>query len=618
MCGIFIAFNHAGLTHGRDEMFERAIATARHRGPDNIDHFRDDFCFLGHSRLSIIDLDVASNQPFRFEHFLMTYNGEIFNYEELRAELQQLGRSFRTESDTEVVIQAYAQWGVDCFVRLNGMWSLAIYDTAKRELTVSRDRFGQKPLFLSRNGSDVLFASEFQQLAGLVDKRIDYGLIQMFLKEGTYEGGRRTFLETIQEFPKAHYLKISASGAWESKAYWHYPDGEITPTDNDTVETFSELLSDAVRLRLRSDVPFGLLLSGGVDSTLVAHYAREHSGETKGVPAFTFSSGDHYDERGFAETVADRLDLDLHVSIQEQVPSDYKSRLKALVRHLGRGHSSPAIVSVDYLYESVARNGVRVALDGQGADELLAGYKSYFMLIIPWYLARGKFRQAYLCFRDQLRFGFASAIILFLRNVLPSPLKKLMRLVYGYERLFRAYHGSRFTRWLDVEDHVGRNSNLLNRYLISQHDLGLENLLYYGDIVAMRSSVENRSPFMDHRLVEFAFQHDEKLKLHDAIDKYALRKSPAYNCYRDVLEREKLGFSSGILPSTKASMITDLRDSPILDWPIFSRRMGDFVRSDQLLRSKYERLLFRLYQVHIWNELFIEEAGSDLPAPACS
>lgn len=609
MCGIFVAYNHIGLEKKLTENFKSAIAKIVHRGPDNTGHFADNYCFLGHTRLAILDLDKASDQPFWHGDYLLTYNGEIFNYLELRTELQNLGCSFHTESDTEVVIAAYAKWGVECFSRFNGMWALAIYDTAKNELVVSRDRFGQKPLFMSRSDSEVYFASEFQQLSNLVEFDIDYGLIQMFLKEGTFEGKGRTFLRTIQEFPKAHYLRITRSGEWESRAYWSYWSGEVAPTDETIISEFADLLSDAVRLRLRTDVPFGLLVSGGVDSTLIASYARQHIGKGKAIPAFAFSSNDANDERAYAEKVSDRLGLELNVSSQEQNPSDYKKRLAMLVRHLGRGHSSPAIVSIDYLYESVSRKGIRVALDGQGADELLAGYKNYFVLVIPWYFVRGQFRQAWLAFLDQLRFGFIASVLLFLRNTLPPPFRKIMRLVYGYELLFRNYPEVKTPRWISVKP-VTKNANLLNRYLIWHHNLGLENLLYYGDIVAMRNSVENRSPFMDHRLVDFAFSHDDKLKLKDAIDKYALRTSAAYQPFRDVLEREKIGFSSDILAETKKSMIAELRKSRILEWPIFSNRATRFINSDAPMKYKFERFLFRLYQVHLWHEIFINDIDS--------
>jgi asparagine synthase (glutamine-hydrolysing) len=605
MCGIFVAFNPGGTTSIESVKLTNAIESVKHRGPDNIGEFRDSFCFLGHARLSIIDLNASSDQPFKFKNLQMTYNGEVFNFEELRADLELLGRSFSTNSDTEVVLQAYDEWGVDCFERFNGMWALAIYDTNSHELLVSRDRFGQKPLFLAKYGDDVFFASEFQQLVPFVEKVVDFGLIQLFLKEGAYENQGCTFMRTIQEFPKAHYLKISSSGVWESRAYWRYWSGEITETTSESIEVFSELLSDATNLRLKSDVPFGVLVSGGVDSTLVAHYARCHSGKASEIHAFSYSSEDQFDERCYAERVANMLNLNLHVSTQDASASAYTDRLKHIVKHLGRGHSSPAIVSIDYLYEAVAKCGIRVAIDGQGADELLAGYKTYFMLVIPWYLARGRFKQAFLALRDQKNFGFIASIILYFRSVFPPSLRKIMRMLYGYEKLFKSFRQVPVERLVKVNQRNSENSNLLNRYLIKQHNAGLENLIYYGDIVSMMNGVENRSPFMDHRLVEYSFKHDDELKLFDAVDKYALRRSQPYFEYEDILERSKLGFPSAILPETKIYMANELKNSPILCWPIFNKRIIKFASSEDILSEKYERLLFRLYQVHLWNEIFV-------------
>jgi asparagine synthase (glutamine-hydrolysing) len=605
MCGIFVAFNRYGLNQKRLPQYKNAINIVNHRGPDSINYLNTTNCFLAHSRLAIMDLNDSSNQPFHYQNFIITYNGEVFNYKEIRSELQGLGHIFNTDSDTEVVIAAYAEWGVSCFKIFNGMWALAIFDSIKQELIISRDRFGQKPLFVAKFEDNVYFASEFQQLNNLVDKEIDYGLIQMFLNEGTFENEGRTFYQNIQEFPKAHYLTISNTGSWESKEYWTYWSGPVAKTDDESLVKFNSLLSDAVRLRLRSDVPFGILVSGGVDSTIIADYARHHIDKKTRVPAFTYSSNDIFDESGYASVVCDRLDLDLTVSTQEKNPIDYINRLERLVRHLGRGHSSPAIVSIDYLYENMSKRGVRVALDGQGADELLAGYKNYFSLIIPSNLIRGNFRQAYLLLQDQFRFGLVSSTLVFLRIILPPSLRKVMRYFYGYQSLMKNYSHKKIPRWFSLISR-NKNPNLLNRYLIWQHDVGLENLLYYGDIVAMRNSIENRSPFLDHRLVDFAFSHDEKLKLHNAIDKYVLRMSSGYQRFKDVLDRTKIGFSSDINEETKKIMINDLRNSNILNWPIFSKNMQLFIMSEKPMQYKFERFLFRVYQLHIWNKIFCE------------
>ncbi len=271
---------------------------------------------------------------------------------------------------------------------------------------------------------------------------------------------------------------------------------------------------------------------------------------------------------------------------------------------MGRGHSSPAVISIDYLYESVAKKGIKVALDGQGADELLAGYKNYFVLMIMVFLFKGQFKQARLCFKDQLKEGFLASIVLFLRNMLPPFARSIMRRFYGYERLFKPFNQPSDELFVNKVVSKSKNHNALNRYLIKQHNLGLENLLYYGDIIAMNNSVENRSPFMDHRLIDFVFSRGDKIKLWNSIEKYALRKLRVYTRFKAVLERKKIGFSSDIKPQTKQLMIKELQNSAILSWPIFTTTLKQVLHSDVFASAKYERLLFRLYQVHLWDETF--------------
>lgn len=615
MCGIFIAFNYGNGKFGGRE-FLKATEVVTHRGPDNLGHFDDGTCFLGHTRLSIIGLDAKGNQPFHFENLVMVFNGEIFNYIELRDELAGLGYSFETHSDTEVVIKAFHKWGGGCFSKFNGMWALVIYDQKKRALTASRDRFGQKPMFVMLEGGIVYFASEVHQLAPFSDGEIDFGLIQMFLKEGGYDGQGRTFFRSIEEFPKAQYCEIDAGNRCVSFRYWDYWGGKIQDVDDATFSEFSTLLQHAVKLRLRADVPFGVLLSGGVDSTIVSAYCAQFADTKVTIPAFTYSSNDAMDETRFAQAVADRLKLSLITRTQEVGPAQYRARLKQLVRHMGRGHSSPAIVSIDYLYESVAQSGIKVALDGQGADELLAGYKTYYPLSISSFLRRGWLKQAGYSLVDAYRFGIPEALMLYLRNVLPEKAKSLLRRLYGYERFFRTYPDFGKKKLFVKRIKSVRNRNVFNRYLILQHDLNLENLLFYGDIISMRHSVENRSPFLDHRLVDFVFQKSEKLKIWDGTDKYALRVLPVYREFKDVLDRKKIGFSSDIQKSTKSFMVEELKNSPILGWPIFSKALPTFIDAAGFDDPKYERFFFRLYQVHLWNEVFQNDGDSQNPPRA--
>jgi asparagine synthase (glutamine-hydrolysing) len=609
MCGIFVAFNKDGASTG-DEGFRAATGAVLHRGPDNIGFFSDDTCFLGHTRLSILGLEASGNQPFYFEDLVMVFNGEVFNFIELREELENLGYAFETHSDTEVVLKAFHRWGAECFPRFNGMWSLAIYDRKSKSLTVSRDRFGQKPLFsMHRNGADY-FASEFQQLVPISNREIDYELIQAFLKEGGYESRGRTFLASVEEFPKAHFCTIARTGDISCQRYWDYWTGKITKVDDRSFVEFEALLRDSIKLRLRADVPYGVLLSGGVDSTVVAAYARELDVPEKFIPAYTYSSKYGDDEAAHAQAAADKLGMPLTIREQEPNPEEYRERLRRIVKHMGRGHSSPAIVSVDYLYESVGKSGIKVALDGQGADELLAGYKTYFPILIPKLFFTGRFGQAMASLKEARRYGVAACTVFFLRNILPEAAKKIGRRLYGYERFFRSFSSAPGARRIEPAKPASGNKSALNAYLIRQHDIGLSNLLFYGDIVAMRHSVENRSPFMDHRLVDFVFSRGDALKVWNGQDKYALRSLSILEKFRDVLERKKMGFASPIKRETKAFMAEELKTSPILRWPIFTPQLIAFIENKGFDSAKFEPLLFRLYQVHLWNDVFINNAAA--------
>ena len=191
----------------------------------------------------------------------------------------------------------------------------------------------------------------------------------------------------------------------------------------------------------------------------------------------------------------------------------------------------------------------------------------------------------------------------------PDFFKKMMRTIYGYEKVISSTKIVKEYSIIDVKDERNTNNNLVNRHLIHQHNNGLENLLYYGDIVAMKNSVENRSPFMDHRLIEFAFKSDEYLKVYNGIEKYALKRNEHYNKFSDILNRDKIGFSSDIRYETKEAMIEELTNSPIIDWPIFKKKdIKNWILSREALLSKYERFLFRIFQVHLWNQIFIEDS----------
>jgi|TARA_B110000438_G_scaffold216844_1_gene209480 asparagine synthase (glutamine-hydrolysing) len=620
MCGIFIAIKKSDKGILSYNHCKRATECTNHRGPDNIGFFNDDLCFMGHNRLSILGLENNSNQPFEFDKYIIVYNGEIFNYIEIKDSLVKKGYAFSTSSDTEVLLKAYIEWGVNAFDKFNGMWALAIYNKESNELIVSRDRFGQKPLFISEKNDCLYFFSEPQQFHQIQKTKPNYDLIRRFIREGNYnKNDRKTFFSNVEEFPKAYNLILKYNHDIKIERYWSYPKSIERKNSNESFQEFNDLLKDAVKLRLRADVDVGLLVSGGVDSTIIASLVREESEKDKKIFAYSYSSDDKYDESSFAKIVSKKLKLHISFLKQDYNSKNYISRLKAIVKNLGRGHSSPAIISIDYLYEEARKDKLKVILDGQGADELLAGYKQYFIHIIFEQLSKFHFKQAYFNLKVMMKvgkqhdyggvYGSLMVFILFIRENLPDFFKKMMRTIYGYEKVISSTKIVKEYSIIDVKDERNTNNNLVNRHLIHQHNNGLENLLYYGDIVAMKNSVENRSPFMDHRLIEFAFKSDEYLKVYNGIEKYALKRNEHYNKFSDILNRDKIGFSSDIRYETKEAMIEELTNSPIIDWPIFKKKdIKNWILSREALLSKYERFLFRIFQVHLWNQIFIEDS----------
>jgi asparagine synthase (glutamine-hydrolysing) len=612
MCGIFIAIRSDNQSQFSAENCERATHCTSHRGPDNIGFFNDDTCFMGHNRLSILGLEKESNQPFEFDNYVMVFNGEIFNYVELKEQLINHGYHFSTNSDTEVLLKAYIHWGKEAFDKFNGMWALGIYNKSTKELVVSRDRFGQKPLFVGKKDNCLYFFSELQQFQSIKKTVPNYNLIREFIREGSYNrDDRKTFFEDIEEFPKAYNCIVKYDNQVDGNFYWSYPKSVEKKNSFNLIKDFNELLKNAVDIRLRADVDVGLLISGGVDSTIIASLVREKVGSEKKIFAYSYSSGDKDDESDFAKTISDRLNINTKFLKQDYDSKKYILRLKNIVKNLGRGHSSPAIISIDYLYEEARKDGLKVILDGQGADELLGGYKQYFVHIIFEQLSKFHLKQAYLNFKALMNVGSPGVfivLVLSIKDNLPSIIKKMMRTIYGYEKIISSRKFSKDNNILNISFEKKSSNNFVNRHLINQHANGLENLLYYGDIVAMKNSVENRSPFMDHKLIEFVFKSDEYLKVYNGIEKYVLRKSEHYEKFSDILNRDKIGFSSNIRYETKELMIKELTNSPILDWPIFKKKnIKNWILSDEPILGKYERFLFRIFQVHLWNQIFLKE-----------
>ena len=599
-----------------------------HRGPDGEGAWIRGNVGLAHRRLAIIDLSTAANQPMCNEDgsIWITFNGEVYNFVELRKELQERGHSFRTHSDTEVIIHAYEEYGRGCLDKLRGMFAFAIWDAPARTLFLARDRVGKKPLFYYHGPDRFLFASEIKALLteSSVPRETDPIAIDHFLALG-YVPGPRTAFNGIKKLPPAHWLEVR-NGKLETGRYWklnYAPKHRISAKD--AVAELNLQLAEAVRLRLVSDVPLGAFLSGGVDSTAVVI----HMAEMMNRPVRTFSVGfgaHTFDERPFARVVAERYGTD-HTELMVESPvSDILTRL---VWHYDEPFGDSSAVP-SYLISELTRQHVTVVLNGDGADESFAGYDWYKMDRL---IQRGEVLPL------SVREGFAS-----LMKRMPANWKK-KKLLWHLARLAEVMALSPCRRYAQWVEHFGpkarqrmftddfadtvKESNpdrlfstsfadsdaddWLDTVLEADVNLYLaDDLLVKMDRATMASSLEGRSPFLDHVFMEFAARLPVAFKQAWGQKKRILKASLRGRVPDALLDRPKMGFSVPINEWFR----TDLREMAhdVLLSPRCSQREYFTPASvEKLLQEHSEGLsdhgarLWDLLMLELWHRTYIDE-----------
>ena len=527
MCGIL-----GWLGHHTDEdraRFDSALDLLAHRGPDDRGVFVAPGILLGHRRLSILDLSPAGHQPMvePASGATLVFNGEIYNHIELRAELEKLGHEFSGHSDTEVLLHALIEWEEQALPRLNGMWAFAFWLPARQRLMLARDRFGVKPLYY-RNGRDGLgFASEPKALLALFPehRKVAEQALLDFLGNNLLYARGESFYQGIHVLPPAHYAFYELGpGTLHLSRYWDYPENtdDALPAE-EAVAQFAALFTDAVRLRLRSDVAVGLTLSGGLDSTGVLTASSAHS--TQPLTCFTSVYGDgDTGEMPWARLASDAMHAPL---IPVSAPQEnWLHTMRKVAWHMDGPGYSPAVYPLWHLMQRARAEGVPVLLEGQGADEALAGYPQYAVLELLDYLSgrSGKSRSlAGMAGRTRaLRrtFSLPWALAWAAREMSPSLLSWHRRRV-GFESLM--HPGIKLP--LPPETPPRNSGDPVRQRLLADHSLTiLPGLLHYGDAISMAHSVEARNPFLDYRLVEWMFRLPNRLRFNRYETKWVLRE----------------------------------------------------------------------------------------------
>ncbi len=556
MCGILgeIRFNGNAIDLKEVAAMRAALG---HRGPDGegLWHFKKDGIDVafGHARLAIIDLSDSGKQPMQSPDgtCCITYNGEIYNYVELRSELKALGHRFLGQSDTEVLLSAYKQWGVQCLDRFNGMFSFAIWDSKRRAVFCARDRLGIKPFYYNWKRKVLCFASEIKALFCLSEIRPspDPDTVYDYLSLGLMHHGDRSFFADICQIPAGCYMLVDASG-FSIQRYWeliHDASGRRPDFD---FEPLQHLLDDSVRLRLRSDVPVGILLSGGLDSSgITALAARHYSGKLQAFSVKFQDAGS--DESQHARIVASHCGVDLHL-LQPEGKGMW-GELNDMIRAQDAPTHAPEVYSNWCMMRAVSKYRVKVLLTGQGGDELFAGYNWYPKHFITSLLYHGKL---FTLFRELIRLpknfpndSTRNPILLLawmFQALLPigikQRLKPELRCADAILRSnFRDRMRDRDWKNLLITDPMKLEEKMKNDLLICNVPL----YLHYEDSNSMAFGIEERVPMLDHRLVEWAHQLAVWWRIRNGKSKHPLREVMRSLLPNQITNRrDKMGLSA--------------------------------------------------------------------------
>jgi len=603
MCGINGLFNF-DRGHGVDPHILAAMSSvAAHRGPDDYGYHLDGPMGLAFNRLSIIDL-AGGHQPMSNEDgsVWIIFNGEIYNFVELRNELLQRGHQFRTRSDTETIVHAWEEHGEDCVDKLRGMFAFAIWDSRQQILFIARDRLGIKPLFYYADKTRFAFASELKSLTQLpeIPCEVETRALGEFLRR-RYVVAPHTMLRGVRKLEPGHTLRVTANG-FKIKRYWDVPVTETRIAEGEAVERLGSILEEAVRMHLVSDVPLGAFLSGGLDSSCVVALMSKLG--VSDIKTFSIGYDSGESELEYARIVADHFKTDHHELRLSAI--EFRETLPKVVWHMDEPVGDQAAVPLYYLSE-FARQRVKVALSGEGSDELFGGYWVYNHM-----LAGSRARRIRVARMAGKALGwFAGSRGLKKRldgfvgmnymrkwaDVMGSPLD------WSYGGCGSILTAEQVEKILLLEDDPfngaesastrSRKASPLNRMCYVDLTTWLpDDLLVKADRMSMAHSLELRVPFLDHRLVEFAASLPPNMKIRDGVTKYLLKKWSEPLLPANIVHREKKGFPV-----------------PIAPW--FRGDLAGFVRETLLSSSSSTRQFFERSEIESLLQLHEKEDQSD-------
>lgn len=594
MCGILAAYTRGENSNLTKEIFSSMLTELRFRGPDEESIFHDKNAWLGHTRLSIIDLEGGSQPVFNEDRSVACIlNGEIYNFVELREQLEQKGHIFRTKSDTEVIVHLYEEEGESAFEYLNGMFGIVIYDSKKDTLLIARDRIGEKPLLYCEAPKMFICASELKALIrnpGLSNS-LDMNAVAAYLSL-SYIPAPLSILMNVKKLEPAHYLKVTKGETVKHK-YWS-PQGKIDYTldEQDICGEWRRLFQDSIKNKMVSDVPIGAFLSGGIDSSAVVAFMAKNS--TRPIKTFSVGFDVSVNELPYAKQIADRYQTD-HTEIY--ITSSVRDVLPEVVKYYDEPFADNSNVPT-YLISKAAREHVKVILTGDGGDELFAGYERYLTQrcyanyrvfskgicllnqVAQKTTGTGWIDQLY---RYQSNHGAAEHWFSIVEWFTPPQLKRLCRFAFESPYEFTQAH-----QWLQI----GARDPLSEAYA---HDFNYylpDDLLKKVDMASMAVGLESRAPFLDHRLVELSLSIPPQFKLKHNETKHLLKKSLAGILPESILRREKQGFGA-----------------PIGEW--VRTELREFIQDALAPGCKIESLFFRKGICEVMDRVYVGDSRDD-------
>ena len=601
MCGISGIISKSNTPISREEI-RRITDTVIHRGPDSEGYYHGQNFAFGHRRLAVIDLSISANQPMTYlGKYTLSYNGEIYNYKEIRDLLIKKDYQFKSNSDTEVILAAYDYYGTKCVELFNGMWAFSLFDSTKNIIFCSRDRFGVKPFYYSETHEKFVFGSEIKQLVGYLDKpKVNIPVLLDYLVSGYDDHTGFTFFQNIHKLEQSHSLIYDLSNHVYTKHRYYELKIDLSIAnlnERESLSMFSEMFTSSVGLRLNSDVKIGTCLSGGLDSSAIASIA---SGLYRSVNNDRFvsvtakSSEPATDESHYAKLVSKHLNLDWNTVMPCE--TDFRDLLEKVIYIQEEPFSSPSVYMQYKVFEKAKQIGCKVMLDGQGGDETLLGYERY----LPSIMLTGGLLKMF----SKLLYGGSSGLskkqLLLYLMYFTNPALRVFQLKKRFSFLNASTLNELDTQFIRRSSETYKNVFELQKLEIEH--LQLPHLLKYEDRNSMANSVESRLPFIDYRLVEMALSLNYNFKVRDGWTKFILRKTIEPKLPGEIVWRKnKIGFNAPETTWMKNIfhlIREDLKGSEIL---------GKLVNKNEML-SKLEsidnRALWRLFNISKWERIF--------------